>query len=277
VELGVFAKTFPRETPDAVLDAVGDHGFACAQWNMSCAGLPPMPDEIDPALAERVGRAAERHGVRLAAVSGTFNTVHPDPEQRKAGLRRLRVLAEAAPLMGTGTITLSTGTRDPEDTWRHHPDNGTPQVWRDLLNTLSEALGIAEEHGVTLAFEPEVNNVIDSARKGRQLLDVMASPRLKVVIDASNLFRPGELKAAPRVLAEALCLLEADLVMAHAKDLTASGEVAAVGEGDLDFDLYLGLLQEAGFDGPLVLHGLSEEEVPASAAFLRQRLTGEAR
>lgn len=277
VELGIFAKTFSRDTPEAVLDAVKGHGFACAQWNMSCAGLPSMPDEIDLALAARIRRAAEDRGVRIAAVSGTFNTAHPDHEQREAGLRRLRVLAEVSPQLGTDTITLSTGTRDREDTWRHHPENGTPEAWRTLFNTMAQALEIAEEHGITLAFEPEVNNVVDSACKGRQLLDVMKSARLKVVIDASNLFRPGELVKAPRILAEAFDLLGDDAVMAHAKDLTATGEVVAVGKGDLDFGLYLRLLEEAAFDGPLVMHGLPEEEVSDSAAFLRERLTGEAR
>jgi sugar phosphate isomerase/epimerase len=96
--------------------------------------------------------ATEDRGVTLAAVSGTFNTIHPDPKLRMAGLRRLRVLAEAAPRLGTSTITLSTGTRDPEDTWRHHPDNATPQAWRDLLDTLFEVL---PEHRLCCSLVPQ--------------------------------------------------------------------------------------------------------------------------
>jgi len=57
-----------------------------------------------------------------------------------------------------------------------------------MADCIGQALQIAEACDVTLAFEPEVANVIDSARKGRRLLDEMRSPRLKVVMDAANLF-----------------------------------------------------------------------------------------
>jgi sugar phosphate isomerase/epimerase len=50
--------------------------------------------------------------------------------------------------------------------WRRHPDNDAPDAWNDLLHTMEEALTLTEETGVTLAFEPEVSNVVDSARKG---------------------------------------------------------------------------------------------------------------
>lgn len=274
MELGIFAKTFSRDTPEAVLDAVQDHGFSCAQWNMSCAGLPSMPDEIESALAWRIRRASEKRGIRLVAVSGTFNTIHPDPRQREAGLRRLKVLAEAAPALGIKTITLSTGTRDPEDTWRHHPDNATPRAWTDLVETMRKALVIAEETDVNLAIETEINNVVNTSLKAMCLLEEMHSPRLKVVLDASNLLYPGKLGDAQRVLEEALYLLGENIVMVHAKDLTVSGGVAAVGKGELDFELYLSLLQENGFDGPMVIHGLYEKEVPESRAFLHNVMAG---
>ena len=45
-----------------------------------------------------------------------------------------------------------------------------------------------------------------------------------------------------------------------------------MGKGDLDYDLYLKHLNEAGYGGPLVMHGLAEEEVEGSLAFLRRKL-----
>jgi sugar phosphate isomerase/epimerase len=61
-------------------------------------------------------------------------------------------------------------------------------------------------------------------------------------------------------------------VLAHAKDVRHDGTVVGAGRGGLDYDLYVRLLRDAGYDGPLVLHGLAEEEVPQAAAFLRARL-----
>ena len=134
----------------------------------------------------------------MAAVSGTFNMIHPDPAQRADGLRRLAVLAAACGALGTRLITLCTGTRDPEDMWRRHPANDTPDAWRDLLASLEVALAAAERHDVFLGVEPEVANVIDSAAKARRLLDELRSPRLKIVMDPANLFHAGELPAMGR-------------------------------------------------------------------------------
>src|SRR5918994_3645157 len=276
VRLGIFAKTFSRPSPEGVFDALASHDLRETQFNMSVAGLSSLPDEIAPALADRVREAAAERNIALVAVSGTFNMIHPDAEVRRDGLRRLGVLAGACERLGTSTVTLCTGTRDPEDMWRRHPDNARPEAWRDLLATMQEALETAEEHSVTLAFEPETGNVVDSAEKGRRLLDEMRSPRLKVVMDAANLIDAEDparwLSRSEEVLDEAFGLLGGDLVLAHAKDIKRSGEVVAAGKGDLDYDLYLRYLSEAGYAGPLVLHGLAEEEVAGSVAFLRRKL-----
>lgn len=276
MRLGIFARTFSRPSPEAVFDALRGHGIGEMQFNMSVAGLPSMPDEVAPVLADRVRDAAWERDLTMAAVSGTFNMIHPYEKTRRDGLRRLGVLAGACERLGTQVVTLCTGTRDPEDMWRRHPDNGTPGAWRDLLASMEEALGIAEEHGITLAFEPETGNVVDSAKKGRRLLDEVRSPRLKVVMDAANLFDAGDpdrrLSSSGAVLGEAFELLGGDLVLAHAKDVKESGEVVAAGKGDLDYGLYLEHLRGAGYDGPLVMHGLEEGEVEGCLAFLREKL-----
>jgi sugar phosphate isomerase/epimerase len=274
MRLGIFCKTFPRPSLGATLDAVRAHGLDCVQFNMACVGLPPLPDRIGDDVADAVRCETAARGIAVAAVSGTFNMAHPDPARRRDGLAQLRVLAAACRRMGTSIITLCTGSRDPEDMWRRHPENDSPRAWRDLLASLREALAAAEESGVTLAFEPEVSNVVDSARKARRLLDELASPRLQVVMDGANLFHAGELARMREVLDEAFDLLGRDVVLAHAKDLSRDGEAGheAAGTGVLDYDHYLGLLRRAGYDGPLILHGLREDQVGRSVAFLRGKL-----
>jgi sugar phosphate isomerase/epimerase len=273
MRVGIFAKTFARSSLGETLDAVRAHRISCVQFNMSsCAGLPTMPEEIPAELAERIRVYLDERNLTMAAVSGTFNLIHPNPRKRHDGLRRLGVLAGACGQLGTSVITLCTGTRDPEDMWRSHPENDSPGTWRDLLASMERALEIAEEYEVTLAFEPEVNNVVDSAEKGRRLLDEMRSPRLKVVMDAANLFREGELPHAKDVLNAAFELLGENVVIAHAKDVKNTGEVVAAGRGELDYDRYLKNLRGVGFEGPLILHNLEEAEVEGSVAFLRTKL-----
>lgn len=274
MRIGIFAKTFVRPTIEGVFDAVHAHGIDCVQFNMACAGTAPLPEEIDPARCDRIRTAAAARGIALAAVSGTFNMIHPDVERRREGLRRLSVLASACPRLGTSVITLCTGTRDPDDLWRGHSENGSPRAWADLLDSMRVAARIAIASGVTLAFEPEVSNVVDTARKARRLLDEIGSPRLKVLIDPANLLHAGELPRMREVLEEAFALLGSDIALAHAKDLSRDGEAghAAAGTGALDYDLYLSLLRRSGYHGPLVLHGLSENQVGACISFLREKM-----
>ena len=275
MELGIFAKTFERPTVGAVFDAVRDCGLRVAQFNMSCVGGPSMPDAISDEQARAVGAAAAERGLTLAAVSGTFNMIHPDPLVRERGLRRLDVLAGACDAMGTDVITLCTGTRDPDDRWRRHPDNDTDAAWRDLRESMARALTVADAHDVTLAFEPEHANVVDTARKGERLIEEMGSDRLKVVFDPANLFETAAPDERRRRVAEGLDRLGEHVVLAHAKDRRADGTFCPAGHGVLDYDHYLARLRAAPTDPPLVLHGLTEAEVPGCLSFLRSRLEGD--
>jgi sugar phosphate isomerase/epimerase len=74
------------------------------------------------------------------------------------------------------------------------------------------------------------------------------------------------------ILDEAFALLGADIVLAHAKDLDRDGDAGnlAAGQGLLDYGYYLRLLQQSGYTGPLVLHGLNEAQVAGCVTFLRQ-------
>jgi sugar phosphate isomerase/epimerase len=274
MRLGIFAKTFARPSLEEVLDAVKAHGLDCVQFNMACAGLPSLPEEIPASVCRHIARCLAERGIAMAAVSGTFNMIHPDLEQRREGMRRLSVLAAACASMGTRVITLCTGTRDPDDMWRWHADNDSFEAWEDLTEAMKQALNIAEEFDVTLAFEPELANVVHSAVKARRLLDDFHSPRLKVVMDAANLFHAGDLSRMDVVLEEAFDLLGRVIVIAHAKDLNKDGEAGhlAAGQGSLDYTRYLRLLRKFGFNGPLVLHSLEEAQVDDSVAFLRGQL-----
>jgi len=84
----------------------------------------------------------------------------------------------------------------------------------------------------------------------------------------------GELPRMREMLDEVFALVGKDIVMAHAKDLDHDGDAGhkAAGEGKLDYDRYLSLMHTYGFKGPLLLHGLSEAQVPRCVAFLREKL-----
>jgi sugar phosphate isomerase/epimerase len=274
MRLAIFARTFARDTLEATLDAVRAHALDAAQFNPLLLGGPSLPGPLSPAARARVAAAHADRGVAMVAVSGTYNMAHPDPAERAAGERRLAALIAAAPALGTDVVTLCTGTRDPEDMWRAHPGNAAPEAWADMRASVAAAVAAAERAGVVVAVEPEPGNVVRDAPAARRLLDEIGSPALRIVLDAANLLAPATLEVQDQVLGEALSLLGPELVLAHAKDLGRDGTVVAAGRGAVDYPAYIGGLRAAGFDGPLVLHGLVEAEVASSVAHVRAALAG---
>ena len=304
MQLGIFAKTFPRPTLEETLDALASYGLTHVQFNMSCVGLPTLPDRIDEDLCRSIARAHRERGLTMAAISGTFNLCDPDESRLTDNLRRLDVLAGACRWLDTRIVTLCTGTLDTDDMWKHHPYNVGRLAWETLSRSVGEAVKIADRHEVTLAVEPEIHNVVSSAMRARKLLDEIGSPWLKVVIDPTNLFRPGEVRPFSELLCEAFDWLGPDIVLAHFKppqfgehagatewlaeflgekyrEMPPLWEQASGGPKYLEshredscrrhafFQAYAAALDRIRYKGACIIHGIEEFEVGELATRLR--------
>ncbi len=260
VTLGTFSKMFARPTLGETLDAVRSLGIEHVQLNTVPSG--------------DIRREFESRRMTLAILSATFNIIHPDLENRRAGVERVTQLAKSAKGLGTTILSVSTGTRDAEDMWRKHPQNDSPEAWREMLGAMEELAKIAEEQDVTIAFEPEQANVVDSAQKARELLDALQSKHVKVLMDAANLLNLANLRQQDRVLRNAFDLLGEEIVVAHAKEFSEDGTLgnAVLGSGVIDFPLYTSLLRKLGRPISIIMHGFAESEAPESAQFLKREL-----
>ena len=271
---GVFARTYAARDPAAVLAQVRRDGFAAVQFNLSCAGLDPLPDALPEGIGQTVRAAAQAQGLTLCALSGTYNMAHPDPQRRKADRARFANVLAAARAMGVGLVTLCTGSRDVADMWRAHPENASPAAWADLRGELDAILPMAEAQGLALAIEPEPGNVVANAPLARRLLDELGTPRLGIILDAANLLPPEALPRQHAVVAEAVDLLGGDLCLVHAKDVDALGRVVPAGAGAVDLPGFVARIHAAGYVGPLVGHGFAAADAPAVAAYLTGLIAG---
>ncbi len=128
--LGVMVREVKRPSFEESLERIHDMGFESVQFNLNVLGLPTLPASLPHGKAGEIGASFWAYGFNLAAVSGTFNTAHPDVDVRKAGIAGMRTLCESAEDFGTQIITISTGTRNPDHMWRSHPDNDSPEAWQ---------------------------------------------------------------------------------------------------------------------------------------------------
>lgn len=270
MRIGVFGRTFPGGHVGEVLDAVRAAGFDGVHWNMASADLASMPDAVPEDLPGRIAVLARERGLRIEGLSATYNMAHPDPAVREAGLRQLLVMIDAASAMGAPVVTLCTGTRDREDKWRSHPENGTPEAWADLRAGLEGAIPQAEAAGVLLGIEPEPANVVSDPQAAARLLDEMGSGALAVVLDPANLFEgPLDAGALRDRVTRAVDLLGPRIRVVHGKDRDADGHVVPAGLGLVDWPHLAGLLRAGGLDVPVVAHGMAASEAAGVAAVLR--------
>jgi sugar phosphate isomerase/epimerase len=272
MRLGIFAKTFSGNKPLAVLNAARNAGYACVQYNMACSGLGALPLAISAADAKAIAAASHATGVSIAAVSATYNMIDPERERRNLGRQAFSAIASAARDMGTGVVTLCTGSSNAKNQWAHHPDNEGPQAWSDMLREFELLLPQAERHGIILGIEPELANVVSTPEKARRLLDHFKSKHLGIVFDPANLVETDIEQKPTAIIAQAAELLGPDIVLAHAKDRAGNGDFATAGHGVIDWPHFFSTLRFCGFNGDVITHGLAEREAKEVAAFLSQHI-----
>ena len=281
MRIGISSTDFPQMPADRMFGQMAGYGFQVIQLGLTNLtesgfikdGVYEIPDVIGGGL---VGSAmsAKRRGLDIVALNGTFNMAYPDERVRAEGVRRFGLLAAAAVELGCGIITLCSGTRNKSHLWAPHPGNSEPSAWADMSDTLLRLAEIAERYGINIAIETEASNVIDTPEKAKRALDETCSGKVGMIMDCANLFRRGEAfrANADRRIKKAFELYGDRVILAHGKDILESEEPSfcAPGEGIVNYGLFLRLLNEYGYAGDMILHGIKEpSKMPAALEFMR--------
>jgi sugar phosphate isomerase/epimerase len=272
MRIGIFAKTFAGQTPHEVLRAVARAGYDAAQYNMACSGIGALPAVVEKATAIAVRAASKEASVAISAISATYNMIHPDIATRKSGRASFAAIASRAHEIGAGLLTVCTGSRDPLDQWRHHPDNSGPAAWLAMFEEFQHLLEIAERCDISIGVEPELANVVSNAERAADLISTLQSRRIRIVLDPANLFEIETSRRCASIIEKAVDLLGDNIALAHAKDRNPDGGFARAGTGVIDFAHFFAALRRVGFCGAIVAHGLSAAEAPGVASFLRDTL-----
>jgi sugar phosphate isomerase/epimerase len=257
--LGIFARTFPRETPEAVATEVKQAGFAMAHWNFAALGRPTLANGVDDEAFARVRESFDALGLAIPSVSVTYNVVHPDKELRERQTAAAVELIGRIPSLGADVATLCSGTRDPENMWRNHPDNAKPDAWSDLRATLDVLLDAAATAGIRLGVEPEPGNIVRNASVAARLLaEIGPDAPIGVIFDPANLLSPATIPQQREILSDSVEMLGARIIGAHAKDVVESGYSAA-GAGMMDYHLVFKLLTRVA-PVPLIAQDVEESD-----------------
>jgi sugar phosphate isomerase/epimerase len=192
---------------------------------------------------------------------------------RQANLDAIVRCLEVAPHLRTSVVATETGTRSPDGDWIDSPDNWSPEAWRLLDDALERLVPAADEHGVVLALEASVKNVLKTVGQLIGLLDRFPSRHLQLVCDPYNYLARALLPAQVRHTRDFLDRFEHRFVIAHGKDVDPGGADAGTiefGTGAFSQAPYLEFLATRRPDLPLILEHLPLDHLPDATSRVRE-------
>ena len=204
---------------------------------MASEGWMTAPDLLDQHDRNRLAGIISELELDLSAIMA-FMPLCSEGNARLTMLQEFRAVCELARDLwsGAGPAVLSSPIGGPLLPWESAREK--------LVTALVELAGIAQAHGVVLAVEPHVNQVLDSPEKAAWLMNNTNHPALGINFDISHFHVFGmDLRHCVD-----LCLPHA--VHIHVKDgyLDENGGVVfqLPGDGNLDLREYLRLLNADG-------------------------------
>ncbi len=274
--LGVFARIYRRNGAAALADAIAADGFREVQLNLSGLGLPTIAGSgelatLDPASVQAAFAA---RGLRIWGVSATYNMAPPQPGRRERETAAAADFIARLGPFGAVAATLCTGTRDPDNIWRAHPENSGRAAWRDFRSSLDVLLGAAAaagDAGIRLGIEPEPGNVVNGTGAALRLVAELGADARHVgfILDPANLVagRPRESHAA--TIDRAFESLGERTICLHAKDPAGWTAVLGTGPGGVvDYRHVLARWRELPRPVPVIVQDATESEAGAVASLL---------
>lgn len=278
--LSIFSNVIEADSPAAVAAKTRLYGLTSVQLIPKGVGIGFGFDRDTGGSFKEWAAAYRAEDIEICGVGGYVNLLHPDPEQRRATIELFKSWLRDMHLLGCRHISTETGSLASTGDWDFHPQNRTPEAWDTLRRILEDVLRVAEEADAVILIEPYIVNVCHTPELGARLVREFGSPHLRMLMDPTNWFEVEMLR--PEVMPEVIRGgFEAErglFELAHAKDVAPPTSdprkpaLPAAGQGLLDYDTYLGLLNQHGYTGALVIEHLTEPEVPDTMHYVDAHL-----
>lgn len=274
MQLGVFTQWIRASSIEELARRIHDFDLQCVVLD-SYPGLDI--DAVHPSseICRRIKKAFAERNVHIAAVGGYSNLVHPDLEKRRAIHRHFEGLMQLCAEIGAPMLCSETGTYHPQSAWDWDPANATEQAFQELLNVLGVLAEKARRYGVTLGLEPYVMNIISTPQRAARLMETLGEKNVQLVCDPAGILSRTTLNDQHAFLSEAFRLIAPFIGLMHVEDCVPDPQGhflwRAAGTGLLEYPLFMDLIVQSGYAGPLILEHLSDADLPETRAFVREQ------
>ncbi len=232
------------------------------------------------AEVEATRRFLDDSGIRVGEFSAFhFGFDHQDAAERNAAQEHYARQLRHGAMLGAHCVGFST-----------YGDRGKPEMWSEAtwercIEAVARLVEQAERAGVDAAAHPHAMAPLRSVERYREMLDRIASPRLKALIDIVNLTWPQRVFDTTALVNEVFDELGGDIVALHAKDVTISGgsgvsaakgmgvihvDEAVPGTGFMDFDAIVRRLDALDHDVTVHVEHFGYEDTLAGQLHIRR-------
>lgn len=263
MKFGFSANAFREYDPLETIDIVADAGYDGIELLFDQPHLyPPDTDEEDlgrvrRALGDTDLAISNCNAFMLTAIEGFHHPsyIEADPDYRQRRIDYTKAALRTAAALDHGYVSVEPGGPIPD---------GKSREWAlaTFVESLREVLPVAEEVDVDVHVEPEPDLLIETSTEFREFADRIDHPRVRCNFDAGHLFCVDEDPA------EAYETLAEYVDHVHLDDIPAdrTHEHTQLGAGAMDIDAFLGVLDDAGYDGFVTVELYPYEETAAATA-----------
>ena len=269
VKLGIFTGVYASLPLEEAARRIAADGFHSVVLESGFADVHFDPWAPDWDKARQIVRTLANNNIKIAGLFAYYNIVDPDAARRQRGEKRMQVLMENWKQLGSPVLSTETGTLNAKSEWLESPENASEQGYQACRAALEKLTQAAKKHGAIISIEPYWRNVIDSIDRTDRI--VREVPGLKLVMDPCNYYRKDDLSRMDPMLKEMFRRLGKKIVLAHAKDVTASADgtdLPASGRGVLDYPLFLQLLAGLNREIDLIIEHLTLDDVPRARDYI---------
>jgi sugar phosphate isomerase/epimerase len=261
VDVGVVTRSFPQLSNRETADLLARNGF---RWTELCfsqtdssywvyngrSDISSLTDE----RAREIIEAYRRRGVEVTAIGVFTNLLEPDERELDENIDTFERHMEIAEANGVPYLSTETGFVPGARGVRLETYESD---FARLVLSFQRLAVAAARHGVHVCLESCVLDPIPSAKRTRDFIAQVGSDRIKVLLDPANLIANSSEEDMFRYLAPHIGYF-------HGKDRKvndAKGRV--VGDGDIDWPLFLDLYHEHCEGVPFLLEYVNAENFVA--------------
>ncbi|GGC84050.1 endonuclease [Thalassobacillus devorans] len=259
MSVGVLAHLFGKMPYKQLASKVGAKGFTHVQlalWKAFDDYDFTKPGKLSPGLALDIASEFRKQGVSISVLACYLHFYHRDEDIRRENIERFKELIRHARFFRAPIVAAEVGKVTGDE---------TEEDWKILKESLEELVEEAEKWGVILGIEPANEHLIGTAESLQRMMEEIPSSNIGVVLDPGNLMTASNFSDQDEVIKEAFNLLGNRIVACHAKDrmIDSEGNIQTVvpGQGDLNYSLYMELLEQYKPQVQIVMEAAEEHQM----------------